>query len=150
MYIHHIDILLPPHPKTKKTQELKRLPLGIGARVAAASAATPNARGDGVPEDFIAPIILPSLPSRFYFLFGASIDAAAAVAAEAAKAAGAGGGGGGTEGQRAAAQRVYGGVRREVCMWVLLGWVVCGGAAGPWVSPTQNWMDRHTPMAQNL
>lgn len=108
-----------PHPtqkkntqkKNKKKQELKRLPL-LGDRVRAASDATPNARGDARPEDFIAPVVLPALPSRFYFKFGTPVDAAAAVAADARR--GEGAGVLRKEAERAAAQRVYQDVKTEV------------------------------------
>ena len=79
----------------------------------AASEATPNARGDAVPGAFIAPGILPSLPSRFYFRCGAPIDAAAAVAGDAGVMA-AGSVRERKEAEREAALKVYQVVKKEV------------------------------------
>ena len=55
--------------------DLVNLPFGIGDRIKRLSNEIPNARGSrGVKEDFIAPISIPKLPSRFYFLFHEPID----------------------------------------------------------------------------
>lgn len=52
-----------------RPQDLLSLPV-VGERVRALSDAIPNARGDAFPEDFIAPVLAPVAPARFYFLFG--------------------------------------------------------------------------------
>ena len=60
----------PSHP-----QDLLSLPGPLGERVKRMSDAVPNARGQREEKEyFIAPVLLPLPPARFYFLFGAPVE----------------------------------------------------------------------------
>ncbi|KAM3567635.1 hypothetical protein VYU27_010224, partial [Nannochloropsis oceanica] len=57
------------------SQDLLSLPGPLGARVKRMSDAVPNARGAREEkEDFIAPVLWPLPPARFYFLFGSPLE----------------------------------------------------------------------------
>jgi len=55
--------------------DMLKLPFGLGARLANASAAAPVARFNMGEETFVAPLAVPKpLPARHYFLFGKPVD----------------------------------------------------------------------------